>query len=82
MKSMIAVTALMLLAACGSEGGGGKALAEANASGNAASAALENSLQQSNATPLEREQALALMEARHENYEKIGDAMKSVSREL
>ena len=79
---MIAVTALMLLAACDSEDGGGEALAEANASGNAASAALENGVQQSNAAPLEKEQALALMEERHENYEKIGDAMKSISREL
>ena len=29
-----------------------------------------------------RDQAPALMEARHENYEKIGDAMKIISREL
>ncbi|MFN3387904.1 MAG: c-type cytochrome [Allosphingosinicella sp.] len=72
----------MLLAACGSEAGEGDALAQANASGNAASAALENTVEQSDATPLEKEQALALMKERHENYEKIGDAMKSISREL
>jgi len=32
--------------------------------------------------PIAREQALALMKQRHGNYEKIGDAMKVVSREL
>ena len=32
--------------------------------------------------PLPPDQAIALMKERHENYEKIGDAMKLVSREL
>jgi len=74
--------AVMLLAACNSAGDGNEALAEANSSGNAASATVENAVQQSNATPLQKEQALALMKQRHENYEKIGDAMKGISREL
>ena len=32
--------------------------------------------------PVPREQATALMKQRHEDYEKIGDAMKVISREL
>src|SRR5687768_2127409 len=79
---MIAGVAVMLLAACGSPGDGNGTLAEANSSGNAAAAAVENKVEQSDATPLQKEQALALMKERHENYEKIGDAMKSISREL
>ena len=82
MRRMIAGMALMILAACDSAGDGEKALAEANSSGNAASAALENRVEQSQATPLQKEQALALMKQRHEDYEKIGGAMKAVSREL
>ena len=34
------------------------------------------------ATPVARDKAAAVMHDRHENYEKIGDAMKVVSREL
>lgn len=82
MRKIIPGAALVLLAACGSADDGNGALAQANASGNAASAALGNAVQQSDATPLQKEQALALMEQRHENYEKIGDAMKVISREL
>ncbi len=82
MKKTMAGFAAMLLAACGSSGDGNETLAEANSSGNAASEALENKVEQSSATPLQKEQALALMKERHENYEKIGDAMKSISREL
>lgn len=84
MRKMIAgaAFAVMLLAACDSSSDGNQMLAEANASGNAASAALEDRVQQSDATPLQKEQALALMEQRHENYEKIGDAMKEISRQL
>ena len=81
-RMMIAGTAALLLAACGSAGDGNEALAEANASGNEASAALENAVQESDATPLQKEPAIALMKQRHENYEKIGDAMKAISREL
>ena len=82
MNKVIAGMSLMLLAACGSGGDGNDALAEANSSGNEASAAIENEVQQSNATPMQKEQALALMKERHENFEKIGDAMKGVSRQL
>jgi cytochrome c556 len=82
LKKMMTGLAAMLLAACGSSGDGNEALAEANASGNAASEALENQVLESPATPLQKEQALALMKERHDNYEKIGGAMKSISREL
>ena len=82
MRTIFAGIAMMLLAACDASGEGGEPLAQANASGNAASAALENKVEQSSATPLQKEQALALMKERHENYEKIGDAMKVISREL
>ncbi|HEX9948303.1 MAG TPA: cytochrome c [Allosphingosinicella sp.] len=79
---MFAGVAVMLLAACGSSGDGNGTLAEANSSGNEAAAAVENKIRQSDAPPLQKEQALALMKQRHENYEKIGDAMKAISREL
>jgi cytochrome c556 len=79
---MIAALAVLILAACNSSGEGNEVLAEANASGNAASAAVENQIRQSDAAPLQKEQALALMKQRHEDYEKIGDAMKGISREL
>ena len=79
---MLAGFAVLLLAACNSSNNASEPLAEANSSGAEASAAVENAVQQSNATPLEKQQALALMKERHEGYEKIGDAMKLVSREL
>lgn len=82
MRRVIAAIAVIVLAACDSSGDGSATLAQANSSGNAASEALENRVEQSNATPLQKEQALALMKERHENYEKIGDAMKVISREL
>ena len=82
MRKMIAGVAVMLLAACGSSGDGNGTLAEANSSGNDAAAAVENRIEQSAATPLQKEQALALMKKRHENYERIGDAMKVITREL
>ena len=82
MRKMIAGIAVILLAACGSSDDGNGTLAEANSSGNEAAAAVENAVQQSAATPLQKEQALALMKQRHEDYEKIGDAMKAISREL
>ena len=84
MKRLFAATAaLALLSACNSGGGNtNEALNEANASGNEASAALENAAEQSNATPLEKEQALALMKERHENYEQIGKAMRAAKKGL
>jgi cytochrome c556 len=87
MKQLLAAAAAtVLLAGCGQGSEGTNAandtLAQANATGNQASAVVENAVQQSNATPLQKEQALALMEERHEGYEKIGDAMKVASREL
>ncbi|HEX8256657.1 MAG TPA: cytochrome c [Allosphingosinicella sp.] len=82
MRKLIAGMAVMLLVGCGPAADESEVLAEANSSGNAAGAAVEKAVQQSAATPLQKEQALALMEERHENYEKIGDAMKGISREL
>lgn len=82
MRKMLSGIAVMLLAACGSSGDGNQALADANASGAEASATLENEVRQSDAPPLQKEQALALMKERHENYEKIGDAMKGIVRAL
>lgn len=80
---LTALATVSLLSACNpSSGDGNGSLAEANATGNEASAAVENAVNQSGATPLQKEQALALMEERHENYEKIGDAMKVIGREL
>ncbi|GAA4722472.1 cytochrome c [Sphingomonas lutea] len=83
MKSLFtAVAAAALLAGCNQSDNANEALADANASGNAAAAAVENAVAAAPATPLQKEQALALMKERHENYEKIGDAMKVIGREL
>lgn len=80
---LTALATVSLLGACNPPADDGNAsLAEANATGNEASAAVENAVANSSATPLQKEQALALMKERHENYEKIGDAMKVISREL
>ena len=79
---LTAVAAAALLAACNRSDSTNEALAEANASGNQAAAAVENAVAAAPGTPLEKEQALALMKERHENYEKIGDAMKVLGREL
>ena len=77
------LAATTLLAACNAaEGDGNTALAEANASGNAASNAVANAVAASDATPLQKEQALALMEERHENYEKIGKSMRAAKQGL
>lgn len=80
-RLLAAASACALLAGC-SQADGNAALAEANASGNAAANATETALADAGSTPLERDQALALMKERHENYEKIGDAMKVIGREL
>ena len=57
-------------------------MAQAEASGEKASEALENKAERADATPLAKDKALALMKQRHESYEEIGDAMKAISREL
>ena len=77
---MTACTALAL-AAC-NQGESNVSLEEANASGNAAGNAIENAIATSPAAPLEKQAALALMKERHENYEKIGKAMKAIGRTL
>jgi cytochrome c556 len=71
------------LSACGGGGDdGNRVLAEANKSGAEASAAVENQLLGTADTPLEREAALALMEKRHEGYEKIGRAMRAAKQAI
>ena len=81
--ALTALATLSLLAACNQVSDeANTALAEANASGAEASNAVENAIDQAVGTPLEKEQALAVMKARHDNYEKIGDAMKVIGREL
>ena len=84
MRALLGLSAsLALLAACNQSADEGNAvLAEANASGAAASNAVESAVANLDAPPLEKEQALALMEQRHENYERIGDAMKGVTQQL
>lgn len=83
MRALLALGAsFALLAACGQSDNGDQALEEANASGNAASNAVEDTVRQSDVTPLEKEQALALIERRQDNYKRIGDAMKVITREI
>ena len=80
MKACVAGIASMLLAACNSSPEG--AAKDAKATGSAAGAAASPAARQSAAAPLPKDQALALMERRHENFEDIGDAFKVISREL
>ncbi len=81
-KLLLAGAAALLVAGCNQASEGNNVMAEANASGEAASNAVENAVAQSNATPLQKEQALALMEERHEAYERIGDSMKAITAQL
>lgn len=79
---LIAVAALSL-AACDRGGDdANQTLAEANASGAEASATVENAVLNAADTPLEKEQALALMKERHEGYEKIGKAMRAAKQAI
>jgi cytochrome c556 len=84
MKRLLAAAAatMALLAACGGQADGNEALNEANSSGNEASAAIENAVASAEATPLQKEQALALMKERHDNYEKIGKSMRAAKKGL
>lgn len=82
MRLLAAAATIALLAACNSAEEADGTLNEANSSGNEASAALENSVAQSDAAPLEKEQALALMKQRHEDYEQIGKAMRAAKKGL
>jgi cytochrome c556 len=81
-KLVVVAATGLLLAGCNQSPAGDNALAEINASENAAGAAVENVVDASSAAPLPKEEALALMKERHEHYEKIGDSMKVISREL
>jgi cytochrome c556 len=80
--ALTALATLSLLTACNKAEDANVTLADANASGADASNAVENAVAEAPGTPLQKEQALALMKERHENYEKIGDAMKVIGREL
>jgi len=81
MRILLTACAAIALAAC-NQGDTNGSLEDANASGNAAGNAIENAVANSTAAPLEKKAALALMKERHENYEKIGKAMKSIGRTL
>ena len=81
MRILLTACAAFALAGC-NQGETNVSLEEANATGNAAGNALENAILTSDASPLEKNAALALMKERHENYEKIGDAMKAAGRAL
>lgn len=81
-RLLAAAATLALLSACNQGQDGNAALAEANASGNAASAAVENAVAVSPATPLAKEAALEQMKARHDNYEQIGKAMRAAKQGL
>ena len=80
--ALTALATLSLLTACNQASDDTNALAEAKASGTEASNAIDNAIEEAAGTPLQKEEALALMKTRHENYEKIGDAMKVIGREL
>ena len=80
--ALTALATLSLLTACNRSDSGNTSLAEANATGEEASNVVNAAIEQAAGTPLEKEQALKVMHDRHENYEKIGDAMKVIGREL
>ena len=81
--ALTALATLSLVTACNQDSeDANTSLAEVNATGTEAGNAIENAVAEAPGTPLQKEQALALMEERHENYEKIGDAMKVIGREL
>lgn len=81
MRILLIACAAIALAAC-NQGDANVSIEEANASGNAAGNAIENAVANSTAAPLEKQAALKLMKERHENYEKIGKAMKAIGRTL
>lgn len=81
MRKLLAAAALLSLAACSrGEADANQTLAEANASGAEASATVEKAVLNAADTPLERQQALALMKERHEGYEQIGKAMRAAKQ--
>lgn len=83
MNKLLLAPAFLLLAACNQDGGDtNQVLAEANAIGQEASAAVQNAVLNAADTPLEREQALALMKQRHDGYEKIGKAMRAAKQAI
>ena len=83
MKKLLAAAAVLALTACNQgEQDANQSLAEANASGNEIAAQAKNEVLQSDATPLQKTQALALMKKRHEGYEKIGKAMRQAKKAI
>jgi cytochrome c556 len=83
MNKLLAAVAVLTLAACNSGAeDANQTLAEANASGNEIAVQAVNEIIQSDATPLEKQQALALMKERHEGYEKIGKAMRAAKQAI
>lgn len=81
MKTLPMIAAFLALTACrsGAEDSN-RILAEANSSGAEASETVENAVAGAAATPLGRQQALALMKERDEGYEQIGKAMRAAKQ--
>jgi cytochrome c556 len=85
-----AAAACILLAACSQSNKQATAaapdanagLAEANATGSMASAAVTAAVVGSNATPLQKQQALAMVQQRHAGYGQIGKAMRAAKKGL
>lgn len=77
MRILLAACGAIALAAC-NRGETNVSMNDTNASGNA----IENAAAGSANAPLDKTAALAMMKERHENYEKIGKAMKSIGRTL
>lgn len=81
MTKLLIAALLLCLAACNrGEADTNRVLAEANATGAEASDAVANAVARTADTPLERQQALALMRERHEGYEQIGKAMRAAKQ--
>ncbi len=81
MRILLTFCAAAALAAC-NQNQSRVTLDAADASGSATSKATEKAVAKPRAAPLDKTQALALMKARHDKYEKIGKAMKAAGREL
>ena len=81
MTKLFSILAVLALAACsGGDDGATSNVASAQSDANKTSPAIEGAMVVSAASPLPKEQALKLMHERHENYEKIGKAMRAAKK--
>ncbi|RST30440.1 cytochrome c [Sphingomonas ginkgonis] len=81
-KLLVTAAALALLAACNKGTSTNQAMADANAGAAQASSALNNAVASSDATPLDKARAAAIIKDRHAKYHQIADAMKAAKRGL